>query len=365
MKKAIDISTSPYTKLCRLISSLLLLSWVGCSNEDLPDPSVPGSNKEPVVLIFNASPALMTRTVLTSPDNLQHVRQVQLYIFDGATDNARCVASENINWQYATGAENGLSTKEQTYKVVYEGFQASKVYTFLAIGLDDTSGATYGLPNAIQANPTSGTLLKDANALLAAGKGRTDIAGSELFAGFSQLTTNILNGGTEHVDLYRRVAGVIGYFKNIPTQIGGVDVSALHIELYTIQNKSVPLIKRDSNDYIMGPMSSDPNDKIIVNIPKSAFVTGGTTIKGSYILPIPAPVPTDKDYTLQVVLVDASGTPLYTHKVRLSPDGEVSETNGGTGIIVPTNDPYRFPILTNHFYSIGTQASPIDLNSIH
>ena len=187
MKKAIDISTSPYTKLCRLISSLLLLSWVGCSNEDLPDPSVPGSNKEPVVLIFNASPALMTRTVLTSPDNLQHVLQVQLYIFDGATDNARCVASENINWQYATGADNGLSTKEQTYKVVYEGFQASKVYTFLAIGLDDTSGATYGLPNAIQANPTSGTLLKDANALLAAGKGRTDIAGSELFAGFSQL----------------------------------------------------------------------------------------------------------------------------------------------------------------------------------
>ena len=235
----------------------------------------------------------------------------------------------------------------------------------MAIGLDDTSGATYGLPNAIQANPTSGTLLKDANALLAAGKGRTDIAGSELFADFSRLTTNILNGGTGHVDLYRRVAGVIGYFKNIPTQIGGVDVSALHIELYTIQNKSVPLIKRDSNDYIMGPMSSDPNDKIIVNIPKSAFVTGGTTIKGSYILPIPAPVPTDKDYTLQVVLVDASGTPLYTHKVRLSPDGEVSETNGGTGIIVPTNDPYRFPIITNHFYSIGTQASPIDLNSIH
>ena len=173
MKKAIDISTSPYTKLCRLISSLLLLSWVGCSNEDLPDPSVPGSNKESVVLILNASPALMTRTVLTSPDNLQHVRQVQLYIFDGATDNARCVASENINWQYATGADNGLSTKEQTYKVVYEGFQASKVYTFLAIGLDDTSGATYGLPNAIQANPTSGTLLKDANALLAAGKGRS------------------------------------------------------------------------------------------------------------------------------------------------------------------------------------------------
>ena len=41
------------------------------------------------------------------------------------------------------------------------------------------------------------------------------------------------------------------------------------------------------------------------------------------------------------------------------------DVNGGTGIIVPTNDPYRFPIITNHFYSIGTQASPIDLNSIH
>lgn len=356
------MKTSPYTKLCRLISALLLLSFVGCSNEDLPEPSIPGNDKESVVLIFNASPTLATRTQLAGPENLQHVRQVQLYIFNGSSDNARCVASEDINWQYSAGAANGLPTREQKYKVLYNDFQPATQYTFLAIGLDDTAGPTYGLPGAILADPSSGTLLKDAKAVLATGKGRTDIARSELFAGFALLTTNILSGGTGHVDLYRRVAGVIGYFNNIPSQINGVDVNALRIELYQIQNKSVPLIKQSTNDYIMGAMSSDPNDKIIIEIPKSEFTPGGTTHKGSYILPIPAP--TSIDYTLQVVLVNAAGTPLHTHKVRLSPDGEVSETTGGTGIITPTDDPYRFPIIVNHFYSIGTQANPVDLSII-
>ena len=356
------MKTSPYMRFNRFISSLLLLTLMGCSNEDLPEPVEPGNDKEPVILVFNASPELMTRTLLTGPENLQHVRQMQLYIFDGTSGNARCIASENINWQYSAGAGNGLPTREQRYKVVYEGFQPQTDYTFLAVGLDDMSGGTYGLPAAIQANPTTGTLLSDANAILATGKGRTDIASSELFAGSSVLTTTILSGSTGYVNLYRRVAGVLGYFKNIPTQIGGTAVSALHIELYTIQNKSVPLLKQSPNDYIMSPMSANAGDKIIVNISQSEFVAGGTTKKGSYILPIPAP--TSVDYTLQVVLLDALGNPLYTRKVKLSPDGEVTETNGGTGIIIPTDDPYRFPIITNHFYSIGTETNPVDLGSV-
>ena len=352
------MKTLSYTRLYRLLCSLLLFSLLGCSSEDVGEP---GKDKEPVMLVFNTSPDLMTRTLLTGPANLQHVRQVQLYIFDGTTGDARCVASENINWQYVAGAENGLSTREQKYKVQYGGFQPQKEYTFLAIGLDDRAGDTYGLPDAIRADQVTGTLLKDANAILATGKGRADIAVSELFAGSSVFTLSLLNGNTGYVDLYRRVAGVSGYFNHIPTQINGVEVSALHIELYTIQNKSNFLLKQTPDDFIISPMSSNAGDKIVVNIPKSEFIAGGTTKKGSYILPVP--LPADKDYTLQIVLVDATGTPLHIHKVKLSVDGEVSETNGGTGIIIPTADPYRFPIITNHFYSIGTEATPIDFNT--
>lgn len=119
------MKTLSYTRLYRLLCSLLLLSLLGCSGEDVGEP---GKDKEPVMLVFNTSPDLMTRTLLTGPANLQHVRQVQLYIFDGTTGDARCVASENINWQYVAGAENGLPTREQKYKVQYGGFQLKRQY---------------------------------------------------------------------------------------------------------------------------------------------------------------------------------------------------------------------------------------------
>lgn len=71
------MKTLSYTRLYRLLCSLLLFSLLGCSSEDVGEP---GKDKEPVMLVFNTSPDLMTRTLLTGPANLQHVRQVQLYI---------------------------------------------------------------------------------------------------------------------------------------------------------------------------------------------------------------------------------------------------------------------------------------------
>lgn len=359
-------------KFIRLLVPLLCLVMAGCSQE-IPYPEEEGTDEGQVELIFNASTALITRTALPGPDNLQHVQYVHLYIFDGTEATSACVASENVNWIHAAGAEAGLPTKEQRYTVKYKGFQPTTTYTFLAVGLDDQSGGTYGLPDdAIKV----GTTLGNANAILASGKGRDAIAASELFAGASELTTTKLGSGTARVDLYRRVAGVMGWFTNIPTKINGTAVAFLRIELYRIQNKSVPLLKQGSNDFIMAPMSTDGTDKTIVSIPSAEFVTttGGITSKGSYVLPTIAPFATQaaanaagytddesyvKDYTLCVILADASGNTLRTQRVKNSDIGS-SETTGGTGIIVST-DTYRFPIVANNFYSIGSKDTPVDL----
>lgn len=358
---------SGYKSHCLLIP-LLCLFAMSCSQEIPIAPEEDTGKEGQVELLLNTSTGLTTRTQLPGPDNLQHVREVQLYIFDGTADASTCVASEDVSWEHAAGAENGLPTKEQRYKVNYAGFEASKTYTFLAVGLDDKSGATYNLPAAIGV----GTTLKEANAVLAFGQGREAIACSELFAGASQLTTTKLGSGTVRVDLYRRVAGVMGYFINIPTAINGTDVAFLRIKLYKAQNRSVPLLVQ-TPDVIMLPIEETADNRILVDIPSSGFVTDGTTSKGSYVLPMIAPFATleaataagyasdiyVKDYTLCVVLADASGNALRTQRVRMK-NVDNADTSGGTGIIVST-DAYRFHILANQFYSIGSKDAPVDL----
>lgn len=355
-------------KFIHLLIPLLSLALAGCSQE-IPCIEQEDTGEGQVELIFNATTGLTTRTTLPGPDALQHVQHVQLYIFDGTEATSTCVASENVNWIHAAGAESGLPTKEQRYTVKYKGFGSTTTYTFLAVGLDDQSGGTYGLPDAIQIGTTT---LEDANAILADGKGRGDIAVSELFGGASELTTTKLGSGTARVDLYRRVAGVMGWFTNIPTKINGTDVAFLRIELYKAQNKSVPLLVR-TPDVIMLPIAETDENKILVDIPAADFVKDGTTAKGSYVLPMIAPFATIetaaaggyndniyvKDYTLCVILADTDGNALRTQRVKNSSIGD-SETSGGTGIIVST-DAYRFPILANNFYGLGSADKPVDM----
>ena len=120
---------SGYKSHCLLIP-LLCLFAMSCSQEIPIAPEEDTGKEGQVELLLNTSTGLTTRTQLPGPDNLQHVREVQLYIFDGTADASTCVASEDVSWEHAAGAENGLPTKEQRYKVKYAGFEASQTYTF-------------------------------------------------------------------------------------------------------------------------------------------------------------------------------------------------------------------------------------------
>lgn len=360
------MKTNMLNRISSLIISFCLFATIGCSNEELiGEPSEPDTGESKVVLTFCATTSLTTRTQLPGSQNLQHVRDVQLYIFEGTGGDAVCVASEDVGWQ-DKASEAGLHTTEQKYPVRYAGFKAGTDYTFLAVGMDEASKATYGLPDAIGVNATT---LQKANAVLATGKGKDDIAISELFAGSLVLAYTGSSSLTGRIDLYRRVAGVMGWFKNIPTQIGGTDVAALRIELYKAQNKSVPLLKQ-TPDVIMDPIGETDANKILVEIQAEGFVAGGITGKGSYVLPMIAPLAIStpgyedeiylKDYTLRVVLVSADDSVLLEKRIKKN-DSVDSETSGGTGIIIST-DAYRFPILANHFYGIGTADLPVDLD---
>ncbi len=116
---------------------LCLAGWLlaGCSGENMPEEPESGER----VLEFGVrSQDLTTRTVLSGPDAVQHVTRVHLYIFDGVSGTARCVASEEVDWPHWEGADGGLPTRDRKHVLRYKDFMPGKEYTFLAIGLDNT-----------------------------------------------------------------------------------------------------------------------------------------------------------------------------------------------------------------------------------
>ena len=345
-----------------LIAALVMAS---CQQDESIDELISGgsSDSDDVTLSFNVAGELSPRTNLPGSDNMQHVTSVRLYIFNGTSDNAPCIASEDIGWSAYFGNNPPTVTATMKYHVKYKGFVKGNPYTFLAVGLDDKSGSTYGFPNAIQ---VGSTVLSGAIATLAGTEASTwtSIRQSELFAGSTVLTpgTIPIQG---NVNLWRRVAGVMGWFTNIPTQIGGTTVTAIRITLYTQQNKSVPLLQRSQTpvfaDYINSPLTTTGGN-VLVNIVVPAGVLPVTVLsQGAYVLPVPAPAPGGANYTLKVELTDASGNVLRSTRVTLSDaDDSNSSGGGGTGIIDP-DGAFHFPILANRFYGVGTKQLPINL----
>lgn len=324
-----------------------------------------------------------SRTVLQGKDPIQHVTYVQLYLFEGTDSEALCVASENVSWQHWEGANEGLPSREQVYKLVYKGMKDGIDYMFLAVGLDAThtdsgvdeenmnnSAATYGLPESIVVGTTT---LGEANATLASGKDRKDIAGSELFAGYKVLTKRDLSR-TQRIDLYRRVAGVMCYLTNVPANVNGHAVSKLQVKLYQGQNTQVPLRKLEGGsvfiDYITSPMETDDGN-VLVDID---YASEGVLKKGSYVLP--ALGASGLETTMVLAFIGEDGSELLRKKIYCVNTYEPvylsrGETDEGTGIIGGSEDEeveldetaYHYPIVANNFYSIGTEENPIDLSN--
>lgn len=314
-----------------------------------------------ITIKFTAEP--LTRTTLASSDNVQHVKYVQVYVFDGTETSAVCVASENVGWKQLQ--PGGTVTQYYTLKQKLDDGK----YTILAVGLDnynsdnsekEGSGYAYGLPKAIKVKSETeqGTTLGDAKATLAEDEGRTaaDMKKAELFAGSNTVTVQHGANRITEITLMRRVAGVMAYFTNIPS-----DVERIQLKLYDNQYKNVPLIAQTSNDY--GTVQADRSTVLldievsqkilkqeVVYASDGTTVVGtklpGTVLQGAYMLPMPAPE--SGGYTLTLVQIKSDGKPQQENKLVLS-----SPASGGTGI-------KNFPIEANVFYTIGHKDADHD-----
>lgn len=307
-----------------------------------------------ITIKFTAEP--LTRTTLASSDNVQHVKYVQVYVFDGTDPSAVCVASENVGWKQLQ--PGGTVTQYYTLK---QKLDDGKTYTILAVGLDNDekegSGYAYGLPEAIKVKSETeeGTTLGDAKATLAKGRTAADMNKAELFAGSNRVTVQPGANRITEITLKRRVAGVMAYFTNIPS-----DVKEIQLILYKDQYKDVPLIAQTSNDY--GTVQADGSTVLldimvspailkqeVVYASDGTTVVGtklpGTVLQGAYMLPMPAP---KSGSTLTLVQIKEGGEIKQKNNLVLS-----SPASGSTGI-------KNFPIEANVFYTIGRKDADHD-----
>lgn len=310
-----------------------------------------------ITIKFTAEP--LTRTTLASSDNVQHVKYVQVYVFegteaDGTEASVVCVASENVGWKQLQ--PGGTVTQYYTLK---QKLDDGKTYTILAVGLDNDksekegAGYAYGLPDAIK----QGTTLGDAKATLVEDEDHTaaDMNKAELFAGSNTVTVQPGANRITEITLKRRVAGVMAYFTNIPS-----DVTEIQLILYKDQYKDVPLIAQTSNDHGTGQLESstvlldiEVNQDIlkqeVVYASDRKTVVGtklpGTVLQGAYMLPMPAP---ESGYTLTLVQIKEGGKIKQKNNLVLS-----NPASGSTGI-------KNFPIEANVFYTIGRKDADHD-----
>lgn len=228
--------------LAYMIVALAALWTVGCSDDSLS----PADQPERGIVIRLSTGDLETRTDLTSQANLQHVREVYALLYDdtgdlvGSPELLMDVDDPSQAWDPTDptdptegGSYNDINGEEFVLPQTKTDGLTAGSYTILCVGLDDNSGATYGLT----AETMKWSTLAEAKATLAAEKTADDIAHSELFAGWAEFEFKPDSINVVEVMLKRRVAGVLCYVTDIPTTINTVgkdkSVKKLRLALYT------------------------------------------------------------------------------------------------------------------------------------
>lgn len=324
-----------------------LLTFSACSNDDAfneDETNVTAGETRNVELTFNFSvnSGEQTRSgrPLYSSEALQQVNAMKVYVFKESGDDY--VYSEEINGSNF-GFNNSTAVGTESHSYTLTDKLTDGKYKFLAVGYEDGYSTTF---KTLTMTPDE-TKLSDL--LLELNNGQN---ADEVFSGVSEdvtvsATSTSFNVG---VELHRVVAGILGYFKNVPYEIenGGSMVRVKHVLVNVIKKgTSAKLADRTANgvedkytiiDIDMSSYSKD-GDNNWYDVPaKSGEVATveNSVLQGAYSLPIAAVA---SNNTLEVVLTGADkSTVLKTFKVKDADD-------------------YDFAINANHFYSLGQKMT--------
>ena len=325
-----------------------LLTFSACSNDDAfneDETNVTAGETRNVELTFNFSVNSGEQTrggrPLYSSEALQQVNAMKVYVFKQSGDDY--LYSEEINGGNF-GFNNSTAQGTESHSYTLTDKLADGTYKFLAVGYEEGYSTTF------KALTMTANTTKLSELLLELNAGHN---ADEVFSGVSEdvtvnATSTSFNVG---VELNRVVAGILGYFKNVPFQIvhEGQMVQVKHVLVNVIKKgTSAKLADRtakgvDDNKYTiididMNSYSKDgDNNWYAVDAQSGKVATvENSVLQGAYSLPIAA-VPSNS--TLEVVLTgENKSTVLKTFRVK-------------------DKDSNEFAINANHFYSLGQKMT--------
>lgn len=325
------------------MKSFLLMAAVGtmmfsaCSNDDNLSEIASNGEARPVELSmdFTVSSGAETRAgrPLYSSEALQRVNNLQLYIFkDGKFEESKKIEAFN----------NDANQGDELHTYKFTPQLVNGQYQFLAVGFEENEA--YKALNFIKGTTT----LDDAALELNDGK---DAA--EVFAGVSAQHTvsDDTKSLTASVTLDRTVAGVLGYFKNIPYEVAKDDVmkrvmkvcveliskgTAANLKDNTTKTSTSSTYKMLTIDLTNETKADDGNYyKKNANSANPATVAN-SFLAGGYVLPFNN---TTENPTFKVVLYGEGDVVLKTYKVQ-----------------VENTTTVNINVEANHFYSLGHKS---------
>lgn len=299
------------------------MAMFACSESDDTVPQVPESNAAITFDISAVSKAEgNTRGPVYSQEATQHVTRVSVHAFmnDGT-------GSYKFKKTYTlSGWGDGMTFMR--YEVADADKLAPGDYKFLAVGRDASDMYTVTSPTV------DTTTFESIMASVAASGNET-----EIFSGSASSTVTPEGGNRVNIAMTRQVAGILGYFKNIPQMIGGVPVKYLRLSVSN-SNQMVNLSTGTG-------VNSAPAAYNVINMDLTTQgVTNGiyngndlsstgvatlpmSQLGGAFLIPV-------SGVSMVLGLYDSSGNAIKTWTVM---DGSASNMS----------------IMANHFYSLGVK----------
>lgn len=303
------------------VMAIIALTLGACAKDDVQVTTDTPENDGIVfeLAAINRISTVSTKRPVYSQDSIQSVDTVTIYAFK----------SDGINYLFnkAFGIDGWIKGNTQKTYALSGSALTPGNYQFLAVGREKTGTMTLTAP------VTGTTLYQNFSAAVT---GSTE----EIFAGNASGTVNTNGGGIRvNLKMTRQIAGILGYFKNIPTRMNGQKVNYLSLEISNTNNTvnlttgtgagnngrlvlyRVDLTTRDTN----------LNGTYVGN----AAITGVTQLansqlNGSFLLPVTG-------ITMNLVLYTNPTTAIKTW-------------------IVKDNTNATFSITANHFYSLGRKV---------
>lgn len=147
---------------------------------------------------------------------------------ESSADGIIIISDFTAKDEHPNPTQNWENHTDQTKTIKLTGLVQNSKYKFVAVGYNQSSGNTnpYGDPSGL----TNGSTTLEA---FTTTSGKTDYAIEELFAGVSAenatQTDKAVFNTPASVTLTRQVAGMLGYFDNVPTKIDGSVVKYIRV----------------------------------------------------------------------------------------------------------------------------------------